>query len=131
MNYLNMHQSFIFSEHWQFIKDYRIVMAQFPAEDCMRDIQNGRVYQKFIQHDPCARGKKVLSIVVSSAPWYWSPLLNIEALSVHTTPMLNSTSFSRVLGHGSLALTSAFIFEAFIAHPINLFSASQSKWWKN
>ena len=43
-------------------------MAQFPAEDCMRDIQNGRVYQKFIQHDPCARGKKVLSIVVSSAP---------------------------------------------------------------
>ncbi|XP_066026767.1 uncharacterized protein [Pocillopora verrucosa] len=50
-------------EHWQFIKDYRIVMAQFPAEECMRDIQNGRVYQKFIQHDPCAREKKVLSIV--------------------------------------------------------------------
>ena len=42
-------------------------MAQFPAGDCIRDIQDGRVYQKFIQHDPCTRGKKVLSIVVSSA----------------------------------------------------------------
>ena len=42
-------------------------MAQFPVADCIRDIQDGRVYQKFIQHDPCTRGKKVLSIVVSSA----------------------------------------------------------------
>ena len=41
-------------------------MAQFPAGDCLRDIQDGRVYQKFIQHDPCTRGKKVLSIIVSS-----------------------------------------------------------------
>ena len=41
-------------------------MAQFPAEDYIRDIQDGRVYQKFIQHDPCARGKKVLLTVVSS-----------------------------------------------------------------
>ena len=56
----------IFSEHWQFIKDYRMVKAQLPAEDCIRDIQNGRVYQKFIQHDPCARGKKALLIVVST-----------------------------------------------------------------
>ena len=54
--------------------------------------------------------------------------------SVHTTPMLNSTSFKtlqefhstpRVLGHGSLALTSAFVFEAFIAHLINLFSGTR------
>ena len=63
----------IFSEHWQFIKDYRMVKAQLPAEDCIRDIQNGRVYQKFIQHDPCARGKKALLIVVSTDgaghPW--------------------------------------------------------------
>ena len=56
----------IFSEHWQFIKDYRMAMAQFPAGDCIRDIQDGRVYQKFIQHDPCARGKKVLLIVVTT-----------------------------------------------------------------
>ena len=56
----------IFSEHWQFIKDYRMVKAQLPAEDCIRDIQNGRVYQKFIQHDPCTRGKKALLIVVST-----------------------------------------------------------------
>ena len=41
-------------------------MAQFPAADCIRDIQDGRVYQKFIQHDPCARGKKALLIVVST-----------------------------------------------------------------
>ena len=41
-------------------------MTQFPAGDCIRDIQDGRVYQKFIQHDPCTRGKKVLSIIVSS-----------------------------------------------------------------
>lgn len=54
-------------EHWQFIKDYGMVMAQFPAADCIRDIQDGRVYQKFIQHDPCARGKKVLLIVVTTA----------------------------------------------------------------
>ena len=40
--------------------------AQLPAEDCIRDIQNGRVYQKFIQHDPCTRGKKALLIVVST-----------------------------------------------------------------
>ena len=26
----------------------RMVMAQFPAEYCIRDIQDGRVYQKFI-----------------------------------------------------------------------------------
>ena len=41
-------------------------MAQFPVADCIRDIQDGRVYQKFIQHDPCARGKKALLIVVST-----------------------------------------------------------------
>ena len=44
-----------------------MVMAQFPVADCIRDIQDGRVYQKFIQHDPCARGKKVLLIVVTTA----------------------------------------------------------------
>ena len=42
--------------------------------------------------------------------------------SVHTTPMLNSTSLS---SHGSLALTSAFVFEAFIAHLVNQFSGTR------
>ena len=40
-------------------------------------------------------------------------------------PCLIPLLFPRVLGHGSLALTSAFVFEAFIAHPINLFSGTR------
>ena len=60
----------------------RMVMAQFPAEYCIRDIQDGRVYQKFIQYDCCARGKKVLLIVVSS----------------DGTPLIKSKEFSNI-GH--------------------------------
>lgn len=40
--------------------------AQLPAEDCIRDTLRMVVYQKFIQHDPCARGKKALLIVIST-----------------------------------------------------------------
>ena len=38
-------------------------MAQFPAGDCIRDIQDGRVYQKFIQHDPCVEGLNVITVL--------------------------------------------------------------------
>ena len=54
-------------------------MAQLPAEDCIRDIQDGRVYQNFIQHDPRARGRKVLSVVVSSDG---APLIKSKKFSI-------------------------------------------------
>lgn len=57
----------------------RMVMAQFPAEYCIRDIQDGRVYQNFIQHDPRARGRKVLSVVVSSDG---APLIKSKKFSI-------------------------------------------------
>ena len=56
-----------------------MVMAQLPAEDCIRDIQDGRVYQNFIQHDPRARGRKVLSVVVSSDG---APLIKSKKFSI-------------------------------------------------
>ena len=40
-------------------------------------------------------------------------------------PCLIPLLFPRVLGHGSLALTSAFVFEAFIAHLVNQFSGTR------
>ena len=40
-------------------------------------------------------------------------------------PCLIPLLFPRVLGHGSLALTSAFVFEAFIAHLVNKFSGTR------
>ena len=42
----------------------------------------------------------------------------------HTTPMLNSTSLSKSSWPWFLS-TSAFVFEAFIAHLINLFSGTR------
>ena len=56
-----------------------MVMAQLPAEDCIRDIQDGRVYQNFIHHDPRARGRKVLSVVVSSDG---EPLIKSKKFSI-------------------------------------------------
>ena len=58
-------------------------MAQFPAADCIRDIQDGRVYQKFIQHDPCARGKKVLLIVVTTAVHCWLSPKSLVSLATY------------------------------------------------
>ena len=44
--------------------------------------------------------------------------------NVHTTPKLNSTSLSKSSWPWFLS-TSAFVFEAFIAHLINLFSGTR------
>ena len=60
-----------------------MVMAQFPVADCIRDIQDGRVYQKFIQHDPCARGKKVLLIVVTTAVHCWLSPKSLVSLATY------------------------------------------------
>ena len=59
------------------------------------------------------------------------PGTNILVISIYTVwmyiqlPCLIPLLFPKVLGHGSLALTSAFVFEAFIAHLINLFSGTR------
>ena len=52
-------------------------------------------------------------------------LYGIEECMYIQLPCLIPLLFPRVLGHGSLALTSAFVFEAFIAHLVNQFSGTR------
>ena len=40
-------------------------MIREANDEYLRDIQDGRVYQKFSQNEPHARGKRVYSIVMS------------------------------------------------------------------
>ena len=47
--------------------------------DYIRDIQDGRVYQKFIQGEPRVRGRRVFSIVVSSDG---APLIKSRKFSI-------------------------------------------------
>ena len=63
-----------------------MVMAQFPAADWVRDIQDDRVYQEFIQHDPCARGKKVLLIIVTTAVHCWLSPRSLVSVATYLFP---------------------------------------------
>ena len=68
-----------FLENWKQMVDYREEMAMDENGDCLRDVQDGRVYQKFLLDDPRARRRSVFSIVMSSDG---APLIKSKSFSI-------------------------------------------------
>ena len=68
----------LFTENWEGIEDYRVKRSAESTN--LRDIQDGTVYQIFLESvQPEARERKVFSIVISSDG---APLIKSRKFSV-------------------------------------------------